>query len=89
MSVIEDYVARVEETCGEERNFIVLFRYEKKDEAIAKIRKNAKLVKSLSGIAFDMTFKDVSFRFYITGKAVFRGLKSKAELQSVLGELLM
>lgn len=89
MVAVEDYVARVEETCGEERDFIVIFKYGKKAEAIAKILKKAKTEKSISGIIFELTFKDVSFRLYGTGKAIFRNLKGKSELQNVLTDLLL
>jgi len=86
---IEDYVARIEETCGEERDFIVIFKYDKKEEAIAKILKKAKIEKSISAIIFELTFKNVSFRLYGTGKAIFRNLKEKSELQNVLVDLLL
>ena len=85
---IEDYVARIEETCGEEKDFIVIFKYDKKEEAIARILKKAKIEKSISAIIFELTFKDVSFRLYGTGKAIFRNLKDKSELQNVLADLL-
>jgi len=86
---IEDYVARIEKTCGEERDFIVIFKYDKKEEVIAKILKKAKIEKSFSAIIFELTFKDVSFRLYGTGKAIFRNLKDKSELQNVLVDLLL
>ena len=86
---IEDYVARIEETCGEEKDFIVIFKYDKKEEAIAKILKKAKIEKSISAIIFELTFKDVSFRLYGTGKAIFRNLKEKSELRNVLVDLLL
>jgi len=89
MVAIEDYVARIEETCGEERDFIVIFKYNKKEEAIAKILKKAKMEKSISAIIFELTFKDISFRLYGTGKAIFRNLKEKSELQNVLTDLLL
>jgi len=89
MVAIEDYVARIEETCGEEKDFIVIFKYDKKEEAIAKILKKAKVEKSISVIIFELTFKDVSFRLYGTGKAIFRKLKDKSELQNVLVDLLL
>ena len=89
MVTIEDYVARIEGTCGEERDFIVLFKYDKKAEAIAKILKKAKTEKSISSIIFELTFKSVSFRLYGTGKAIFRNLKDKSELQNVLTDLLL
>lgn len=89
MGLVEDYVARTEETCGEERDFVVMFKYEKKDEAITKILKKAELKKSISRIIFELTFKNVSFRLYGTGKAIFRNLKDKEELQKVLADLLL
>ena len=52
MSAVEDYVARIEETCGEEKGAVVTFKYVKKDEAFAKIMKRATLQNSLSGIIF-------------------------------------
>jgi len=89
MVPIEDYVARIEETCGKEKDFIVIFKYDKKEEAIAKILKKAKIEKSISAIIFELTFKNVSFRLYGTGKAIFRNLKEKSELQNVLVDLLL
>jgi len=88
MASIEDYVARIEETCGEEKDFIVIFKYDKKEEAIAKILKKAKIEKSISSIIFELTFKGVSFRLYGTGKAIFRNLKDRSELQNFLINLL-
>ncbi len=89
MSNVEDYVARIEETCGEEKHFIVIFKYDSKNEAIAKILKKAKVEKSMSRIAFELTFRKVSFRLYGTGKAIFRNLKDKKTLQKVLADLLL
>jgi len=89
MASVEDYVARIEETCGEERDFIIIFKYDKKEEAIKKILKKAKIEKSISTIIFELTFKNVSFRLYGTGKAIFRNLKDRSELQKVLIDLLL
>ncbi|MCK4424762.1 hypothetical protein KAU93_03675 [Candidatus Bathyarchaeota archaeon] len=89
MNAVEDYVARVEETCGQERGFVVVFKYDKKDEAIAKILEKAKIEKSISRIVFELAFKNVSFRLYGTGKAIFRNLKDKSKLKKVLADLLL
>ena len=89
MVTIEDYVARIEGTCGEDKDVIVIFKYDKKDEAIAKILKKATLKKSISSIIFELTFQNISFRLYGTGKAIFRNLKDKNELQNVLTDLLL
>ncbi len=89
MLTLEDYVARIEGTCGEEKDVIVIFKYEKKGEAIAKILKKSKTKKSISGIIFELTYNNISFRLYGTGKAIFRSIKDKNELQRILSELLL
>ncbi len=89
MVALEDYVARIEETCGDEKNFIVIFKYDKKGEVIAKILGKAKKEKAISTIIFELTYDNVSFRLYGTGKAIFRGLKNKEELKNFLSKLIM
>jgi ribonuclease HIII len=89
MVALEDYVARIEETCGDEKNFIVIFKYDKKDKVIAKILKKAKKEKAISTIIFELTYENVSFRLYGTGKAIFRGLKNKEELKNFLSNLIL
>jgi hypothetical protein len=89
MSTVDDYVARIEGTCGAESDVIVVFKYEKKDEAIANILKKATVKNSIAGIIFELTFKDASFRLYSNGKAIFRGVKNKQELNNLLINLLL
>lgn len=89
MVTVEDYVARIEGTCGEEKDVIVVFKYDKKGEVIGKILKKAKIEKSISQIIFELTFQNVSFRLYATGKAIFRNLKDKSELRNLLIDLLL
>ena len=88
MAAIEDYVARTEGTCGKEQDVIVMFKFDKKDEAVKKILAKANLKKSIAGIVFELTFKKYSFRLYGSGKAIFRDLKDKEELNTLLSELL-
>jgi TATA-box binding protein (TBP) (component of TFIID and TFIIIB) len=89
MPTVEDYVARIEGTCGEEKSVIVTLKYDKKDEAIAKILKKAQLKNSLSGIIFELTFRGVSFRLFSSGKAIFTGVKSEEALHDILAALLL
>ena len=84
----EDYVARTEGTCGKEQDIIVIFKFDKKDEAVKKILAKATLKKSIAGIVFELTFGGFSFRLYGSGKAIFRDLKDKEELNALLSELL-
>jgi hypothetical protein len=89
MASLEDYVARVEGTCGAEKDVIVVFKYEKKDEAIANMMKRAKLKNTIAGIIFELTFQDMSFRLYTSGKAIFRSIKNRKELDDLLSKLLL
>jgi len=89
MSSVEDYVARIEGTCGAESDVIVVFKYDKKDAAIANFMKRAQVKNSIAGIIFELTFQGLSFRLYPSGKAIFRGIKNKQELDRILGELLL
>jgi len=85
---IQDYVARIEETCGEEKDFIIVLKYEKKEDAISKILKKATLIKSISGIIYDLKFQKTSFRLYKNGKMIFKKLKNKKEVEALLEALL-
>lgn len=89
MATVEDYVARVEGTCGEEKDIIVVFKYDRKDESIANILKKAQLKNTIAGIIFELTYKNISFRVYKSGKAIFRSIKNKEELHEVLSALLL
>jgi len=89
MPTVEDYVARIEGTCGAEKDIIVIFKYDKKEEAIANILKKAQLKNTIAGIIFELTYLDVSFRVYSSGKAIFRSIKSKEALNNILAALLL
>jgi ribonuclease HIII len=89
MSTVADYVARIEGTCGAESDVIVIFKFEKKDEVISNILKKTKVKNAIAGIIFELTFQDISFRLYTSGKAIFRGVKSKPELMDLLAKLLL
>jgi hypothetical protein len=89
MATIDDYISRIEGTCGAESDVIVVLKYEKKDEAIANILKKAKLKNTIAGIIFELSFQDMSFRLYSSGKAIFRGVKNKQELNELLAKLLL
>jgi ribonuclease HIII len=89
MSTVTDYVSRIEGTCGAESDVIVNFKYEKKDDAIANILKKATMKNTIAGIIYELTYEGVSFRLYTSGKAIFRGVKSKTELMDFLVKLLL
>jgi hypothetical protein len=85
---VDDYVARIEGTCGKDTDVIVTFKYDKKEEALKKILGKATVKKSIAGIVFELALRDFSFRLYGSGKAIFRDLKDKDVLNALLSELL-
>ena len=89
MPALEDYVARIEGTCGAEKDIIVTFKHNKKDEAMARISKKAVLKSSIAGIITEFVFQDISFRMYSSGKTLFKGIKSKEALKVILSALLL
>ena len=89
MATVDDYVARIEGTCGEEKDIIVIFKFDKKDEAIKNILKKAQLKNTIAGIIFELTLRDISFRVYASGKAIFRSIKSREALNDLLADLLL
>ena len=89
MTAIEVYVARVDGTCGKEKDVIVTLKYEKKDEAIKKILGKATLKQSIAGIVSELLYGGYSFRLYGSGKMIFRGLETKEELNNLLRQLLL
>ena len=89
MASIDDYISHVEGTCGAEKDVIVVFKYEKKDEAIANVLKKATLKNTIAGIIFELTFQGNSFRLYSSGKAIFRSIKNREELNRLLVALLL
>ncbi len=89
MVLVEDFVSRIEGTCGAEKDVIVIFKYEKKDEAVKRILAKAQVKNSIAGIIFELCFKDYSFRLYSSGKAIFRSIKNREELNGILTDLLL
>ena len=89
MLKLEDYVARVENTCGEEKSVIVTFKYSKKTEIIKKILERAEIKRSLAGIIYELSFQGKSFRLYSSGKVIFKNVKEKERISNVLMELLL
>jgi hypothetical protein len=89
MPTVDDYVARIDGACGAEKDVIVTFKYDKKDEAIATILKRAELKQTIAGIIHELTFQGHTFRLYASGKAIFRSIKNRTELNELLAALLL
>ena len=89
MPSLDDYVSRIEKTCGEEKSTIVTFKYGKKGEVIEKILENAKLNKSLAGLIYELSFQGKTFRLYSSGKAIFKEVKEEEIIKKILIDLIL
>jgi hypothetical protein len=89
MPTIKKYVATIEGICGAETEVIVTLRCEQKDIAISNIIKRCLVKKSVSGVMFELEFQTVTFRLFGSGRAVFRGVKNRKELNRILAALLL
>jgi len=66
----------------------VIFKHNKKEAIVNKILQKAQKEKSASPLISEFTYQGVSFRLYVTGKAIFRKMKAKSELENLLSDLL-
>jgi hypothetical protein len=89
MPTLKDYIATIEGICGAEKDVIVTFKCEEKDIAVTNIIKRSVVKKSVSGVMFELEFQDVTFRLFSSGRAVFRSVKNKKELNRILVALLL
>lgn len=89
MPTVKDCIAKIEGICGAEKDIIVIFKSEKTDATITNILKRSKVKKSVSGYMFELEFQGVTFRLFTSGRAVFRSIKNKKELNRILTTLLL
>jgi hypothetical protein len=88
MPTVKDYIATIEGICGAQSEVIATFRNEKKEAAINSIFNRCVVKKSVSGFMFEVEFEGVIFRVFMSGRAVFRGIKNRKELNRILAAIL-
>jgi len=86
--LLKEYISRIEEACGEGRDFIVILRYAKREEAVKKILDKCKIERTFSKVMMMGKYKDKDISVFITGKLIIKGLKGRKEAEEILEELL-
>jgi len=86
--LLEEYVSRVEEACGEERDFVVILKYSKREEAMKKVLEKCTIERTLSGVLTKGRYKGKEISVFRTGKLILKGLKERKEAEEILEELL-
>lgn len=86
--MLKEYVSRIEEACGEGRDFIVILKYAKREEAVKKILDKCKIERTFSKVMMMGKYKNKDISVFITGKLIIKGLKGRKEAEEILEELL-
>ncbi|TET21010.1 hypothetical protein E3J74_00425 [Candidatus Bathyarchaeota archaeon] len=86
--LLKEYVSRIEEACGEGRDFIVILKYAKREEAVRRILEKCKVERTFSKVMMMGKYKDKDISVFITGKLILKGLKGRKEAEEILEELL-
>ena len=86
--MLNEYVSRIEEACGTEKDFVVILKYAKKDEAMKKILEKCVIRQRLSGVLIKGVYRDKEVSVFRTGKVIIRGLKERTEAEQMIEELL-
>jgi len=86
--LLKEYVSRIEEACGEGRDFIVILKYAKREEAVRRILEKCKVERTFSKVMIMGKYKNKEISVFITGKLILKGLKGRKEAEEILEELL-
>lgn len=86
--LLKEYVNRIDEACGEERDFIVILKYAKREEALRKVLEKIEIERTLSRVMTKGRYEDRDISVFVTGKLIIKGLKGRKEAEEILGKLL-
>lgn len=86
-SLLDEYVVKLDEACGEGREFIVTLRYKKREETLKKVMQKCQLGQSFAGILTKGKYRDKEVSIFRTGKLVIREFKGREDAEKFLEEL--
>ncbi|UCE29407.1 MAG: hypothetical protein JSV85_01360 [Candidatus Bathyarchaeota archaeon] len=81
-------MSRIEEACGEGRDFIVILKYARREEALGKILKKCKIGHTFSKVVTKGKYKGKDISVFVTGRLILKGLNGRKEAEEILEELL-
>jgi hypothetical protein len=84
------YVSRIEEACGEgeRKDFIIILKHAKRDEAMEKILKKLKVERVFSGVLTTGRYREKEVSIFRNGKVVIKGLWKRLEAEEIFRDLL-
>jgi len=82
----EEFVGHIDDTCGQEKDFILLLKQERKEEAIGLIRGVMTVDRQIGNIMLQGPCGGGS-HFFCNGKLILKGLGSRENLEKFLQSL--
>ncbi len=86
--LLREYVSRIDEACGEGRDFVIVLKYAKREDAIKKILAKCEVGRSFKNVLTKAKYKDKEVSVFITGKLLLKGIKGRKSVEKILEELL-
>ena len=83
----QDVVAHIDDTCGEEKDFIILLKQETKAAASDTIRAALTVDRAIGEIMLQGRIHGVEATFFCNGKLILKGLRGRAALEMFLQKL--
>lgn len=84
----EKYIKLIEDSCGKEKDFIILLNGNLREEAIEKIKGKMEIERNISNIMLQGKVMEKEITLFCHGKIILKGFKSKKDLENFLQVLL-
>lgn len=80
----EKYIKLIEDSCGKEKDFIILLNSDLREEAIKKIKEKMEIERNISNIMLQGKLLDKEITLFCHGKMIIKGFKNRKELENFL-----
>lgn len=83
----EKYIKLIEDSCGKEKDFIILLESNNRVDAINKIKEKMEIERNISNIMLQGKIMGKEITLFCHGKMILKGFKSKKDLESFLDKI--
>ncbi len=86
--LLNKYVSKIYEACGEGRDFVVILKYAEREEAMRKILEKCKIKRSIAGVLTTCVYEAKEVSVSITGKLILKEVNGRENAEKILNKLL-
>lgn len=83
----DKYVKLIEDSCGKEKDFIILLNSDLREEAISKIKEKMEVERNISNIMLQGKLMDKEITLFCHGKMIIKGFKNRKDLENFLEKI--